>query len=111
MGLHSDFKIIAAKNPAAELLELNKKFFNCCTVKYGADREMLFDGFDIQDYAVQEFEAVARKYAEMENPGEDDGISYMRKGEEPTDAIVEYSNGLTEAHICLTLSAVGFMEE
>lgn len=108
MERHSDFKIIAAKNPAAELLALNKKFFNCCKVTEGKNGETLFDGFDIQHWAVKEFEAVARKYAEMDSPSEDDGISYMRKGEEPTDDIVEYSNGLTDAQINLVLEPTEF---
>ncbi len=46
MELHLDFKIIAAKNPAKELIELNKKFCNCCEITEGNNGETLFDGFD-----------------------------------------------------------------
>lgn len=48
MELHLDFKIIAAKNPAKELIELNKKFCNCCEITEGNNGETLFDGFDLQ---------------------------------------------------------------
>lgn len=108
MELHLDFKIIAAKNPAKELTELNKKLCNCCKITEGNNGETLFDGFDLQPCAVEEFEAIARKYTEMINPGFDDGISYIRKGEKPDDPIVEYNNDKTEGHICVVLEPVNF---
>ena len=108
MELHLDFKIIAGKNPAKELAELNKKFCYCCEIIEGNNGETLFDGFDIQPWAVEEFEAIARKYAEMKNPGFNDGISYIRKGESPEDPIVEYNNDKTEGHICVVLEPVDF---
>jgi hypothetical protein len=110
----ADFKIVARKNPAAELGALNEQLNRCCSVTRGADGETLFDGFDLQHWAVDQFEAIARKYAEMENPGEDDGISYIRKDfaeHAPVGEIVEFSNGITEASVVVTLSAPGFMEE
>lgn len=112
----ADFKIVARKNPAAELLALDEQLNRCCSVKRGADGETLFDGFDLQHWAVDQFEAIARKYAEMDNPGEDDGISYIRKdfaehAPAGVGQIVEFSNGITEASVVVTLSAPGFMEE
>ena len=44
MELHLDFKIIAGKNPAKELAELNKKFCYCCEIIEGNNGETLFDG-------------------------------------------------------------------
>ena len=103
-----DFKIIARKNPASELRELNNKFGGCCEVINGKNGETLFDGFDMQKWGVADFEAIVRKYAEMENPSPDDGISYIRKGEVPGEAIVEYTNGMTDANVCLALDAPEF---
>lgn len=110
----ADFKIVARKNPAAELSALNEQLNSCCSVKRGADGETLFDGFDLQHWAVDQFEAIARKYAEMDNPGEDDGISYIRKdfaADAPVGEIVEFNNGITEANVVVTLSVPGFTEE
>ena len=108
MELHLDFKIIAAKNPAKELIELNKKFCNCCEITEGNNGETLFDGFDLQPWAVEKFEAIARKYAELKNPHFNDGISYIRKGENRDDPSVEYDSGKTEGHICVVLEPVDF---
>ena len=103
-----DFKIIAGKNPAKELEAINEELKGCCCVVHGKNGETLFDGFDVCGWAVERFEAIARKYAEMENPGEDDGISYIRKGVEPDDEIVEYTNRMTECNVCVVLDAPEF---
>ena len=107
--MSQDFKIIAAKNPAQELRALNESLDNCCVITEGKNGETLFDGFDMAEWAVEKFEAIASKYASKVNPGTDDGISYMRK-----DAynhcceIVEYTNGETEACVNLVMEVDGF---
>lgn len=52
MEHHLDFKIIAAKKNAKELNELNKKICYCCEITEGNNGETLFDGFDLQPYAL-----------------------------------------------------------
>lgn len=103
-----DFKIIAGKNPAKELEALNEELKGCCCVVHGKNGETMFDAFDIFQWAAERFESIARKYAEMENPGEDDGISYIRKGVEPGDEIVEYTNRMTECNVCVVLDVPEF---
>lgn len=104
-----EFKIIAAKNPAQELLELHKSLDNCCEIiTEGKNGETLFEGFDLTEWIVEKFEEIALKYASMANPGQDDGISYMRKGENPSDEVVEYNNGITSAYINLVLEPTYF---
>ncbi|MCQ2287235.1 MAG: hypothetical protein MJZ76_10265 [Bacteroidales bacterium] len=44
----------------------------------------------------------------MKNPHFNDGISYIRKGENPDAPIVEYNNDKTEGHICVVLEPVDF---
>ena len=106
--MSQDFKIIAAKNPAQELLELNKSLDNCCVVTEGKNGEILFDGFDMAEWAVEKFEAIAFKYATLANPGTDDGIYYMRKEDNPCGEIVDYNNGETGACINLVMEVDGF---
>jgi len=107
--LHIDIKIVAGKNPAKELRGLNDKWHRCLTVVPGKNGETMFDGFDLSDErAIIEFEEVAKKYAGMENPGKDDGISYIRKGSEVLDPVMELTNGQTEGNVHLVLDAVGF---
>ena len=107
MSKHYDFKAIAGKNPARELRELSRKLGDCLTETPGANGETLFDGFDLADCGA--FEEVARRYAGR--TGKDDGIHYIRKGEEPEDGIVELTNGLTEAMLCVTIEPVCFVEK
>lgn len=105
---HIDFMAVAGKNPAAELRKYSEEHDNFCCIVPGKSGETLFDAFDVQEWVAPEVEAIVRKYAEMENPGQDDGISYIRKGENPGDPVVEYSNGRTDANVCLSLSAPEF---
>ena len=103
---HVDFKIVAGANAAKELMELVSRYGFCLSVHVQKNGETWFDGFDIAYVAAQEVEAVARKYATMPNPGKDDGISYIRKGENPGDEIVEYTNQLTSKHVVVALDIV-----
>ena len=105
---HIDFMAVAGKNPAAELRKYSEEHGNFCRIVPGKHGETLFDAFDVQDWVAPEVEAIVRKYAEMENPGQDDGISYIRKGENPGDPVVEYRNGMTDASVCISLSAPEF---
>ena len=105
---HIDFMAVAGKNPAAELRQYSEEHGNFCCIVTGKSGETLFDAFDVQDWVAPEVEAIVRKYAEMENPGHDDGISYIRKGENPGDPVVEYCNGRTDASVCISLSAPEF---
>ena len=105
---HIDFMAVAGKNPSAELRKYSEEHGNFCCIVTGKSGETLFDAFDVQDWVAPEVEAIVRKYAEMENPGKDDGISYIRKGENPGDPVVEYRNGMTDASVCISLSAPEF---
>lgn len=108
MCKHIDFKIIAARNPAEELKAINAKHGCFCEVTEGKNGETLFDAFDVASWIAPDIEAVARKYALMDCPKKEDGISYMRKGEDPEDPVVVWSNGLTAAHINLVLAESEF---
>lgn len=106
-----DFMIIAGKNPAAELRAINEKHGNFCEVTEGKNGDTLFEAFDVQEWILDEIEPVVCKYAAKSTPGRDDGISYVRKGEQIGHGIVEYGNNMTDGHVCLVLTAVEFAKK
>lgn len=101
-----DFKAVAGKNAAAEFRALSEKLEDCCEITEGESGETLFDGFDLREWAVGQFEEIARRYASMPDPGPDDGIFYVRKSmtrDFRVEEIVEYSNGRTSGHVNVVL--------
>ena len=100
MGYRSDVKIVAGKNAAKELREVNKKY-EYLTETEGENGEWLFECDWIKWYDDEEdiaaYMDVVNKYMGME--GEDNGIDFMRLGEDSED-VEKYSNYSTVASLC-----------
>lgn len=108
MGYRSDVKIIAGKNAAKELLEVNAKH-SLMTVTEGEHDEWLFEAEYLKWYDeyedVQAYMDVVHKYAELN--GKDDGICFLRQGEDDSDT--EYiSNGVCDGYVSTGIEANGF---
>lgn len=108
MGYRSDVKIIAGKNAAKELLEVNAKH-SLMTVTEGENDEWLFEAEYLKWYDeykdVQAYMDVVHKYAELN--GKDDGICFLRQGEDDSDT--EYiSNGVCDGYVRTEIEANDF---
>lgn len=108
MGYRSDVKIIAGKNAAKELLKVNAKH-SLMTVTEGENNEWLFEAEYLKWYDeyedVQAYMAVVNKYAELN--GKDDGICFLRQGEDDSDT--EYiSNGVCDGYVTTGIEVEGF---
>ena len=108
MGYRSEVKIVAGKNTAKELLAVNAKheLFN---VTEGDNDEWLFEADWLKWY---EDEPDVAAYVEViekfeVKTGRDDGLCFLRLGEDDTD--VEFrSNGGTYADLSHTIMVNGF---
>ena len=108
MGYRSDVKIIAGKNAAKELLEVNAKY-SLMTFTEGENDEWLFEADYLKWYddyeEVQAYMDVVNKYAALD--GKDDGICFLRQGEDDSDA--EYiSNGVCDGYVSTGIDVNGF---
>jgi hypothetical protein len=117
MGYRSEVKILAGKNPAKELHEINEKYhifdsetpgkggitlFTCDWVKWYEDDDM-FPEVD----AVME---VIDKYEDIHTGTREDGIDYYRIGEDSED-IDHRSNYTLTASLEVGINIVGFTTE
>lgn len=88
MGYRSTVKIIAGKNAAAELIEVNKKH-EYFTVTPGSHDETLFEADWIkwydEDEDIAEYVAVIDKYLDLGSDDRADGIDFYRLGEDSED--------------------------
>lgn len=108
MGYRSDIKIIAGKNAAKELLEVNAKY-KLLTVTEGEHDEWLFEAEYLKWYDnyedVQAYMNVVHKYVELN--GKDDGICFLRQGEDDSDT--EYiSNGICDGYVSTVIDVNDF---
>lgn len=88
MGYRSTVKIIAGKNAAAELIEVNKKH-DYFTVTPGSNDETLFEADWIKwiedEDDIAEYVQVINKYLDLGSDERDDGIDFYRLGEDSED--------------------------
>lgn len=116
MGYRSDIKILAGKNPAKELHEINEKY-QIFTETPGKDGITLFVGEWLKWYEgedgyeeVDETMAVVDKYADTATGNAEDGIDYYRLGEDSED-IDHRSNYTLPASLEVGINVVGFTPE
>jgi len=88
MGYRSTVKIIAGKNAAAELIEVNKKH-EYFTVTPGSNDETLFEADWLKWYEedddIAEYAKVINKYLDMGSDDRANGIDFYRIGEDSED--------------------------
>lgn len=110
MGYRSEVKIIAGKNAAAELLEVNKKH-EYFTVTPGERDETLFEADWIKWYEdeedIAEYVAVIDKYLGMMSKDRENGIDFYRIGEDSSD-VDHQSTYSTYATLDQAIVATGF---
>ena len=116
MGYRSDIKILAGKNPAKELHEINEKY-ELFTETPGKDGITLFVGESLKWYEGEDgFEdvdavmAVVDKYEDTLTGKAEDGIDYYRLGEDSED-IDHRSNYTLPASLEVGINVVGFTPE
>ena len=88
MGYRSTVKIIAGKNAAIELLEVNKKH-EYFTVTPGSNDETLFEAdwikWNEDEDDIAEYVEVIDKYLDLGSDERADGIDFYRLGEDSED--------------------------
>lgn len=116
MGYRSDIKILAGKNPAKELHEINEKY-ELLTETPGKDGITLFVGECLKWYEgeggyedVDAVMAVVEKYEDSRTGNSEDGIDYYRLGEDSED-IDHRSNYTLPASLEVGINVVGFTPE
>lgn len=110
MGYRSTIKIIAGKNAAKELIEVNKKH-EYFTVTPGNRDETLFEAdwikWNEDEDDIAEYVEVINKYLELGSNERADGIDFYRLGEDSED-VEHNSTYSTYASLDMTITVTGF---
>jgi hypothetical protein len=116
MGYRSDIKILAGKNPAKELHEINVKH-QIFTETPGKGGVTLFVGEWLKWYEdddlfpeVDAVMEVVDKYEDIQTGNREDGIDYYRLGEDSEDIDHRSNYTLTES-LEVGINVVGFTPE